>query len=88
MVWFLTNLVFLYDKEYSDVLVFFTDNTSKYAIFLFLIVAFIHSALVVSEIIEDYLHEEKIKSVANKFLYFFAIIVPLITIFILFNLEK
>ena len=36
---------FLYDKEYSEVLVFFTDNISKYTIFLFLVVAFIHSAL-------------------------------------------
>ncbi|MEK9874119.1 MAG: succinate dehydrogenase, hydrophobic membrane anchor protein [Pelagibacteraceae bacterium] len=88
MVWFLTKFVFLYDKEYSEVLVFFTDNISKYTIFLFLVVAFIHSALEISEIFEDYIHEEKIKSVANKFLYFFAIIIPLITIFILFSLGK
>jgi succinate dehydrogenase / fumarate reductase membrane anchor subunit len=36
--------------------------------------------LTITEIFEDYIHDEKIKNVANKALYIFAIIMPLITI--------
>ena len=55
---------------------------------LLLITAFFHSALTISEIFDDYIHVEKIKIVANKLLYFLAIIIPLITIIVLlkFNL--
>ena len=51
-----------------------------------MIVAFFYSSLSVSEIFEDYIHDEKIKNVANKALHIFAIIIPLITITIIFNL--
>ena len=52
-----------------------------------LIVAFLHSSLSISEIFEDYVHDKKIKSVANKALKIFAIIIPLITVIIIFNLN-
>ena len=35
---------------------------------------------------EDYIHDEKVKSVANKAITTFAIIISLITIIIIFNL--
>jgi len=53
---------------------------------IFIVIAFFFSALTISEIFEDYIHNEKIKSVANKLLYFFAIIFPLITITILLKI--
>ena len=51
-----------------------------------MIVAFFYSSLSISEIFEDYIHDEKVKSVANKALTILAIIIPLITIIIIFNL--
>jgi succinate dehydrogenase / fumarate reductase membrane anchor subunit len=52
-----------------------------------MIVAFFYFSLSISEIFEDYIHDEKIKNVANKGLYIFAIVIPLITITIIFNLS-
>ena len=51
-----------------------------------MIVAFFYSSLSISEIFEDYIHDEKIKNVATKALTIFAIIIPLITVIIIFNL--
>ena len=86
MIWFIINLALIYDKEYLDVVSFFSTQPSKFLTSLLMIVAFFYSSLSISEIFEDYIHHEKIKNAANKALYIFAIIVPLITIIIIFNL--
>ena len=83
MVWFVLNFVSIYDQDYSQVITYFSDQKTKFLLSLLIITAFFHSALTISEIFEDYIHEEKIKSVANKLLYFFAIILPLFTITVL-----
>ena len=87
MVWFIINLVNIYDQEYVEVLKFFSSQPSKFLTSALLIIAFLHSALNISEIFEDYVHDKKIKSIANKALKIFAIIIPLITIIIIFNLS-
>ena len=86
MIWFIINFVSVYDQNYNQVISFFGDRIIKFLLSLLLIVAFFHTALTISEIFEDYIHNEKIKSVANKLLYFFAIIFPLITITILLKI--
>ena len=86
MAWFIINLVSVYDKSYVDVVIFFSTQPSKFLTSLLMIVAFFYSSLSISEIFEDYIHDEKAKSVANKALTIFAIIIPLITITIIFNL--
>ena len=80
MAWFLVNFVSIYDKNHSQILIFFSEQPSKILFSIFVIIAFFFSALTISEIFEDYLHDIKIKNVANKALYFFAILVPLLTI--------
>ena len=80
MIWFLINFVSIYDKEYTKILEFFAKQPSKILFSIFIVIAFFFSALTISEIFEDYLHDEKIKNVANKVLYLFAIIIPLLTI--------
>tara|TARA_B100001175_G_scaffold251990_1_gene219412 strand:- start:356 stop:685 length:330 start_codon:yes stop_codon:yes gene_type:complete len=87
MIWFLISLVSIYDKEYIDIVIFFSTQPNKFLISFLMIIAFFYSALSISEIFEDYIHHEKIKYVANKALYTFAIIIPLITIIIIFNLN-
>ena len=86
MVWFIINLSLIYDKEYFDVISFFSKQLSKFLLSILIIVAFFYSSLSISEIFEDYIHDEKIKNVANKALYTFAIVIPLITLIIIFNL--
>ena len=80
MVWFIINFVSIYDSNYDVVVEFFSKQPSKILFLLFIISAFFFSALTISEIFEDYIHNEKIKNVANKALYLFAIMMPLITI--------
>ena len=86
MVWFIINLVSVYDKSYADVVIFFSTQPSKFLTSLLMFVAFFYSSLSISEIFEDYIHDKKVKSVANKALTIFAITIPLITIIIIFNL--
>ena len=87
MVWFIINLVSIYEKDYVDIVSFFSTQPSKFLTSLLMIVAYFYSSLSISEIFEDYIHDKKIKNIANKTLYTFFIIVPLIIIMVLFNLN-
>ena len=86
MTWFIINFVSIYDRSYSEVLLFFTQKPSKIIFLIFIVFAFFFSALTISEIFEDYIQDEKTKNVANKLLIIFATIIPLITILGIFNL--
>ena len=86
MFWFIINLVLIYDKGYVDIVNFFSTQPSKFLTSILMIVAFFYSSLSISEIFKDYIHDEKIKNVATKALTVFAIIIPLITVIIIFNL--
>ena len=87
MFWFIINFVSIYDKNFDEVLIFLTKESSKFLLSILMIVAFFFSALSISEIFEDYIDDEKIKNVANKTLKIFSIIIPLITVIIIFNLN-
>ena len=86
MIWFIVNFVSIYDKNYSEVVLFFTQQTSRVIFSIFIIFAFFFSALTISEIFEDYIQDERTKNVANKLLNIFAITIPLLTILGIFNL--
>ena len=87
MIWFILNLVSMYDADYIEVVSFFTTLSSKILVSLTLIFAYFFSALSISEVFEDYIQDEKIKNAANKVLNIFAIIVPIMTIIVIFNLN-
>ena len=87
MLWFLFNMVSLFDKSYEEVLFFFTSQPTKFIFSLFIIFAYFYSALSISEVFEDYIENEKLKNVANKLLYLSAIIIPVLTLFLLFRLS-
>ena len=87
MVWFLLNFVSIYNRDYTEILDFFSNQPTKILFSIFIVIAFFFSALTISEIFEDYLHVEKIKNVANKALYLFAITIPLITILGIYNIN-
>ena len=87
MLWFLFNLVSIYDKTYEELLLFFTNQPTKFLFSLFVIFAYFYSALSISEVFEDYIENEKLKNVANRLLYLFAIIIPILTIFLLYKLS-
>ncbi|MDA9042179.1 succinate dehydrogenase, hydrophobic membrane anchor protein [Candidatus Pelagibacter sp.] len=87
MTWFILNLVSVFNKDYVDIVNFFSNQPSKILVSLLLVFAYFFSALSISEVFEDYIQDEKIKNVANKTLNIFAIVTPLITIIIIFNLN-
>ena len=87
MTWFILNLVSVFNKDYVDIVNFFSNQPSKILVSLLLVFAYFFSALSISEVFEDYIQDEKIKNVANKTLNIFAIIIPLITIIIIFSLN-
>ena len=87
MIWFLVSFVPIYDKGYLEIIQFFSGKVSKILFSLLVVIAFFFYSLTISEIFEDYLHDEKTKNVANKVLNFFAIVVPLITIITIYNLN-
>ena len=86
MIWFIINFASFYDGNYNELVSFFSKQPSKFLFSLFLIFAYFFSALSISEVFEDYIEDEKIKKTANKALNIFAIIFPLITIVLIFNL--
>ena len=87
MLWFLINLVSFYDKSYDEVVLFFISQPTKFLFSLFIIFAYFYSALSISDVFEDYIENEKLKNVANKLLYLFAIIIPTSTLFLLYKLS-
>ena len=88
MLWFILNLVSIFDKDYIEIVNFFTTQPSKVLVSLMLIFAYFFSALSISEVFEDYIQDEKIKNAANKVLNIFAIIMPLTTIIVILNLNQ
>ena len=86
MLWFIFNLIIIYDQEYTSVLKFFTNSLYKFLFSIFIINAYFFSALSISEVFEDYIENNKMKNVANKVLYISAVVIPLITIILISNL--
>ena len=87
MLWFILNFISIYDKDYLEVVNFFSNQLFKFLFSLFIIFAYFFSALSISEVFEDYITNDKLKNVANKLLYASAIIIPILTILIIFNLN-
>ena len=86
MIWFIINFITIYDQDYSIILSFFTNPLSKFLFSLFIINAYFFSALSISEVFEDYITDNKIKNVANRFLYASSVVIPVITIILLTKL--
>ena len=86
MLWFILNLITIYDQDYKNVINFFTDSVTKFLFSVFIINAYFFSAMSISEVFEDYLKNDKIKNVANRLLYASAVVIPLITIILISNL--
>ncbi len=84
-IWFIVNLVKIYDNDYQQIIDFFSTQPSKILFSLFVVIAYFFSALTMSEIFEDYIGDDKIKNVANKILNIFAIIIPILTIIGILN---
>ena len=85
MMWFILNFSSIALSDPTEIISLLTSQPDKSLFSVFLVVAFFFFSLTISEIFEDYMRNEKIKNVANKFLYIFAI---LFSIFTIINIYK
>ena len=82
-VWLFLSLVSLSTKNYLESINFFTNPLFKILTIMLFFIGFFHARISLSEIFEDYLHNKKIKDVANILALISSIIIPLIILFLL-----
>ena len=86
MAWFIINFVSILDNDYNRLISFLSENPSKILFSIFVFLSLFFYSLTISEIFEDYMGNKKIKNVANKLVYIFAILLSLGTIITIYNL--
>ena len=86
MIWFLVKFVSIYDENYQNIVEFFSSKSSTIFFSIFIIITFFNSALNLSEIFEDYIDNKKTRKFANMMVYLSSLIIPIITIAIIFKL--
>ena len=86
MAWFIINFVSILNNDYNNLLTFLSGQPSKILFSIFVFLSFFFYSLTISEIFEDYMSNEKIKNVANKLVYIFAILLSLGTIITIYKL--
>ena len=82
-VWFYFSLISLSTKNYSEAIYFFKNSLFEILIITLFFVSFFHAKISLNEIFEDYIHNQKIKNVANILTLILSIIIPLITLILL-----
>ena len=86
MAWFIINFVSILNNDYNKLMAFLSEQPSKILFSVFVFLSFFFYSLTISEIFEDYVSNEKIKNVANKLVYIFAILLSLGTIITIYKL--
>ena len=86
MFWFIINFVSILNNDYDRLISFLSEQPSKILFSIFIFLSFFFYSLTISEIFEDYVSDEKIKNVANKLLYIFAILLSFGTIITIYKL--
>ena len=82
-VWLYFSLISLSTENYLEAVNFFTNPLFKILTILLFFVSFFHAKISLSEIFEDYIHNQKIKDVANLLALISSIIIPVITLILL-----
>jgi len=76
-------LISLSTKSYLDAIYFFTNPLFKILTAILFFIGFFHARISFSEIFEDYIHDKKIKDVANILTLILSIIIPVIILILL-----
>ena len=82
-VWLYFSFISLSTKNYSEAIYFFKNPLFAILTILVFFVGFFHAKISLNEIFVDYIHDEKIKNVANLLTFLMSIIIPSITIILL-----
>ncbi len=82
-IWIFYSLILLTSDNYLGAIYFFSDTPNKILTIVVFFVGFFHARISLSDIFEDYLHNKKIKDVANILSLISCIVFPVL-ILILF----
>ena len=82
-VWLYFSLISLSTKNYSEAIYFFKNPLFAILTILVFFVGFFHAKISLNEIFEDYIHNQKIKDVANILVLISSIIIPVLILVLL-----
>jgi len=82
-VWFYFSFISLLTKNYLEVIYFFENPLFEILTIILFFVGFFHTKISLSEIFEDYIHNQKIKDVANLSVSILSIVIPVIILILL-----
>ena len=82
-VWLYFSLVSLSIENYSEAVYFFKNPLFGILTIMVFLIGFFHAKISLSEIFEDYVHNQKIKDVANLLVLILSIIIPVIILILL-----
>ena len=82
-VWLYFSFVSLSSKNYSEATYFFKNPLFEILTITLFFVGFFHAKISLSEIFEDYVHNQKIKDVTNLLVLILSIIIPVIILILL-----
>ena len=82
-IWLYFSLILLSTKNYSEAIYFFTNPPIKILTIMLFFVGFFHARISLSEIFEDYIHNQKTKYAANILALILSIIIPVIILILL-----
>ena len=81
--WLYFSLISLSTKNYSEAIYFFKNPLFEILTIMVFFVGFFHAKISLNEIFEDYIHNKKIKDVANILTLILSIIIPVIIFIVL-----
>ena len=82
-VWLYFSLISLSTKNYLEAIYFFKNPLFGILTIMVFFVGFFHAKISLNEIFEDYIHNQKIKDVANILALILSIIIPVIILILL-----
>ena len=82
-VWFYFSLISFSEKNYQEAIYFFENPLFKILTISLFFIGFFHAIISLNEIFEDYIHNKKIKDVANILALILSIIIQVIILILL-----
>ena len=81
--WLYFSLISLSTRNYSEAIYFFKNPLFEVLTAILFFIGFFHAKISLNEIFEDYIHNQKIKDVANILVLISSIIIPIIILVLL-----
>ena len=82
-VWLYYSLISISTKNYAEAIYFFKNPLFEILTVTLFFLGFFHAKISLNEIFVDYIHNQKIKNVANILVLISSIIIPVIILIIL-----